>query len=55
MAFSFVVLDKAMEKMLEGDLSMASSYLDRARAEGIPSSIVDLRYLTKNYLVYPLE
>lgn len=55
MAVSLNIVEKAVEKMLEGDLSMASSYFDRARTEGVPSSIIDLRYLTKNYLVYPLE
>lgn len=55
MAVGFSILEQAANKMLEGDLAMASSYFDRARAEGIPSTIVNLRYLTKNYLVYPLE
>lgn len=52
---SLEVLNYAKTKVLEGDFNMASSYYNRARCEGIASCVVDLRYLTKEYLVYPLE
>ncbi len=52
---SFPVLSYAKSKILEGDFNMASSYYNRARSEGIANCVVDLRYLTKEYLVYPLE
>lgn len=52
---SFSVLDYAKTKMLSGDYSMAASYYGRAKGEGIASCVVDLRYLTKEYIVYPLE
>ncbi len=52
---SFLSLAYAQEKMLKGDYAAASAYYERARQEGVSSSVVDLRYLTKNYLVYPLE
>ncbi len=52
---SFPVLSYAKSKILEGDFNLASSYYNRARSEGIANCVVDLRYLTKEYLVYPLE
>lgn len=52
---SFPVLNYAKSKLLAGDFNMATSYYNRALGEGIASCIVDLRYLTKEYLVYPLE
>lgn len=52
---SFLVLTYAKAKILEGDFNLASSYYDRARKEGIANCVVNLRYLTKEYLVYPLE
>ena len=52
---AFPVLSYAKSKILEGDFNMASSYYNRARSEGIANCVVDLRYLTKEYLVYPLE
>ena len=52
---SFQVLSYAKAKILEGDFNMASLYYNRARSEGIAGCVVDLRYLTKEYLVYPLE
>ena len=52
---TFAVLDYAKEKMLQGDFGMATSYYNRAKNEGIAGCVVDLRYLTKEYLVYPLE
>lgn len=55
MSVSLAVLDAAKEKLLHGDFSLATSYYQRARSEGIPADIVNLRYLTKNYLVYPIE
>lgn len=55
MAVSLSVLDRASEKVLEGDLAMAGSYFERAKAEGVPQPIVSLRFLTTDYLVYPLE
>ncbi len=55
MSTSFALLDYAKDYMLKGELSVAASYYQRAKIEGIHASAVDLRYLTKNYLVYPLE
>ena len=52
---SFPVLSYAKLKILEGDFNMATSYYNRARSEGVANCAVDLRYLTKEYLVYPLE
>lgn len=52
---AFPVLSYAKAKILEGNFNLASSYYNRARSEGIASCVVDLRYLTKEYLVYPLE
>ena len=52
---SFKTLEIAKEKLLKGDYDLASSYYARARSEGIANAVVDLRFLTKNYLVYPLE
>ena len=52
---SLSTLNYAKAKLLDGDLSMASSYFRRALDEGIATCVVELRYLTKNYLVYPLE
>ena len=52
---SFPTLSYAKSKILEGDFTMASSYYNKARREGIANCAVDLRYLTKEYLVYPLE
>ena len=51
----FSVLDYAKTKLLAGDYNMATSYYNRARSEGIAECVVSLRYLTKEYLVYPLE
>lgn len=55
MTASYGLLDIAKAKLLSGDYKLASSYYERALSEGVPSSVVSLRYLTKNYLVYPLE
>lgn len=55
MSVSLNMLNKATEKLLEGDLNLAHSYFNRARNEGVARVAVDLRFLTKNYLVYPLE
>ncbi len=56
MSNSFNLLDQAKEYLLRGNYSVAASYFSRAKTEGnIPEAIVDLRYLTKNHLVYPLE
>ncbi len=52
---NFDVLETAKQKMLQGDFSLAASYYGRARSEGVADSVVDIRYLTKNYLVYPIE
>lgn len=52
---SFPVLSYAKSKILEGDFNMAASYYNRARSEGVANCVVDLRYLTKEYLVYPIE
>ena len=52
---SLNILESAKEKMLRGEFSSASNYYQRAITEGIPPEIVELRYLTKNYLVYPIE
>lgn len=51
----FTCLDLAKQKMLEGNFDLASEYYRRAKDEGIAECVVNLRYLTKNYLVYPLE
>ncbi len=51
----FHVLSYAKAKILEGDFDLAASYYSRAGSEGIANCVVDLRYLTKEYLVYPLE
>ncbi len=51
----FRILETAKQKMLEGNFSLASSYYGRARNDGIQGCVIDLRYLTKNYLVYPIE
>ncbi len=51
----FYLLEQAKEKILFGDYDMATAYYNRARDEGIDSRVVDLRFFTKNYLVYPLE
>ena len=52
---SFPILNYAKSKLLSGDYNMATSYYNRAKSEGVASCVVDLRYLTKEYLVYPLE
>ncbi len=53
---SFQLLDQAKEYVLQGNFSLAKSCYQRAIDEGnIASEAVNLRYLTKNYLVYPLE
>ena len=52
---SVSLLDYAKAKLLEGDLSMATAYYTRAIDEGIAPCVVNLRYLTKEYLVYPIE
>lgn len=52
---AFPVLSYAKSKILEGDFNMATSYYYRARSEGVANCVVDLRYLTKEYLVYPIE
>lgn len=52
---SFDVLNYAKAKLLSGDFNMASSYYARAIDNGIEPCVVNLRYLTKEYLVYPLE
>ena len=52
---SLSVLNYAKNKILDGDFSMAASYYDRALNEGVAPCIVNMRYLTKEYLVYPLE
>ncbi len=51
----FKILETANRKMLEGDFVLASSYYSRARSEGVADCVVNIRYLTKNYLVYPIE
>ncbi len=51
----FQVLESAKQKMLQGEFSLAASYYGRARSEGVADCAVDLRFITKNYLVYPLE
>ena len=55
MAVSLSVLNTATQKLMEGNLELASSYFTRAIGEGVAATAVDLRFLTKNYLVYPLE
>lgn len=52
---SLSVLDYAKIKLLDGDFSMATAYYTRAIKEGVEPCVVNLRYLTKEYLVYPLE
>lgn len=52
---SLSVLNYAKSKILDGDFNMAASYYNRAIEEGVASCVVNLRYLTKEYLVYPLE
>ncbi len=49
------VLDQTKTKLLNGDFNMVTSYYIRAIDEGVAPCIVNLRYLTKEYLVYPLE
>lgn len=51
----FQTLSYAKEKILQGDFDMASSYYARAKSEGIDGSLVDLHYLTRGYMVYPIE
>lgn len=51
----FQALSYAKAKMLQGDFNMASSYYERAKSEGIDENLVDLQYLTKGYMVYPIE
>ncbi len=52
---SLQILNYAKSKLLEGDYNMATSYYNRAKSEGAANCIVNLRYLTKEYLVFPLE
>lgn len=49
------VLDVAKEKMLDGNWQLAASMFHRALDEGIPKSVVDMRAMTKCYLIFPLE
>ncbi len=50
------ILDQANSYILKGDFSLAESCYKRAVSEGnIPLDIVNLRYMTKDYIVYPLE
>ena len=49
------LLNYAKSKLLSGEFDMATAYYNRARSEGVPECIVNLRYVTKEYLVYPLE
>lgn len=51
----FPVLSYAKQKIIQGDFDMASSYYERAKSEGIDICLVDLRYLTREYMVYPIE
>jgi len=48
-------LNYAKNKLLNGEFNMATSYYNRAIEEGVEPCAVNLRYLTKEYLVYPLE
>ena len=52
---SLSTLNYAKSKLLSGDFNMAASYYSRAIEEGVEPCAVNLRYLTKEYLVYPLE
>ncbi len=52
---SLQILNYAKSKLLEGDYNMATSYYNRAKSEGVANCVVNLRYLTKEYLVFPLE
>ena len=52
---SFQILDYAKSKILDGDFKMATAYHEKALSEGIKYCAVNLRYITKGYLVYPLE
>ncbi|MBO5938198.1 MAG: PspC domain-containing protein [Clostridia bacterium] len=52
---SLSVLNDAKNKLLNGEFHLATSYYNRAITEGVEPCAVNLRYLTKEYLVYPLE
>ncbi len=52
---SLATLNYAKNKLLNGEFNIAASYYNKAIAEGIEPCVVNLRYLTKEYLVYPLE
>lgn len=52
---SLSVLNCVKSKLLNGDFNMAASYYSRAIDERVEPCVVNLRYLTKEYLVYPLE
>lgn len=52
---SFPTLNYAKTKLLAGDYNMATSYYRRAEGEGVADCVINLRYLTKEYLVYPIE